>query len=55
MNQERVSSRTIDGHSHIGEMAAWISDLAAQRQAFSMTRWICGWWKVGNSSWPGRK
>jgi predicted TIM-barrel fold metal-dependent hydrolase len=23
MNQERVSSRTIDGHSHIGEMAAW--------------------------------
>src|SRR6266700_4141890 len=23
MNQERVPSRTIDGHSHIGEMAAW--------------------------------
>jgi predicted TIM-barrel fold metal-dependent hydrolase len=23
MNQERVSGRTIDGHSHIGEMAAW--------------------------------
>jgi uncharacterized protein len=23
MSQERVSSRTIDGHSHIGEMAAW--------------------------------
>lgn len=23
MNQERVSSRTIDAHSHIGEMAAW--------------------------------
>jgi predicted TIM-barrel fold metal-dependent hydrolase len=23
MNQERVPGRTIDGHSHIGEMAAW--------------------------------
>ena len=23
MNQERVPSRTIDGHSHIGEMATW--------------------------------